>query len=102
MRDRARLPAVALAVAGCYVLMSAPARAASQPATVTAAPRCSISGYGQSDAYVTCPGYDVYVKVWCTWGGSGHSVKWRPAQNWAGCSRGTIHTESDGIEVLTR
>ncbi|WP_225825370.1 hypothetical protein [Streptomyces naphthomycinicus] len=118
MSRSAKLLMVAGAVAGSGLIWTSPATAQTSPPTVATiqtlpagtalspaqeiAAGCSKGGFGQSVGFASCPSSfgKFKVRVWCTWGGSGLSESWRTNYNSAACSLGSVHTESNGIEII--
>ncbi|KAA6214791.1 hypothetical protein CP973_37790 [Streptomyces albofaciens JCM 4342] len=120
MRTSKKLVAVAGLAAGSGLIWAGPATAqTSAPTTTAAAVRalpagtvlspaqalaagCSKGGHGQSVGFANCPASfgKFKVRVWCTWAGSGLSASWRTKYNAASCSTGSVHTESNGIEII--
>ncbi|MFH8407955.1 hypothetical protein ACH4FX_24625 [Streptomyces sp. NPDC018019] len=118
MRTSKKLVATAGLMAGSGLIWAAPATAQSVTPTAAAvralpagtalspaqavAAGCSKGGHGQSVGFANCPSSfgKFKVRVWCTWAGSGLSESWRTKYNAASCSRGSVHTESNGIEII--
>ncbi|WP_327739551.1 hypothetical protein OG749_42630 [Streptomyces nojiriensis] len=82
-------------------IQALPVGTALSPAQENAA-GCRKGGFGQDTGFANCPSSfgKFKVRVWCTWAGSGLSGSWRTIYNAASCSNGSVHTESNGIEII--